>query len=465
MFKSLSKESVEEIKAAFEKMQTKVELLALLNRAIDLAYPPILRGSFELISLKDFDKVEDFLKPPKADSVPVRNNKNTITSRQLSYFSTSFGEKDKKRKRYTVFYIKKKSGTYREIKAPVWKLKLIQRAVAIILQSVYTVQEQAYGFVPGRSIVDNARQHAGASFILNIDLKDFFPSVYFKRVQKVLELPPFHLSGEKEPLAFMIANLCSEDGVLPQGAPTSPLLTNIICQRLDRRLQEFASVYKTTYTRYADDITFSSNDFVFTKRFKDKLEKILADERFTINQAKTRLQGKGYRQEVTGLTVNEKVNVNRWFLRSYRTMLHLFNKKGAAAALDFHFKRMPENIKLLKGRGNPHDTENYARNVILGKYNFIKMVVGVDNIIPPFELKGKGKKLKIDSVKSIIHLIRDPNLKTETETDKDVIEEAKQKSTENIQMINADVENILQTWENEGFDKAMDLLKENKDGQ
>jgi RNA-directed DNA polymerase len=387
--------------------------------------------------------------------------KKKITSKQLSYFSAAFTTDEKRRKRYTRFFIKKKSGKSREILAPIPKLKLIQRCINVMLYSVYIPQESAYGFVPGKSIFDNAKVHAGSAFVYNIDVQDFFPSIYFKRVKKVLELPPFNLTGEREPIAFMIANLCSENGVLPQGAPTSPFLTNIICQRLDRRLSEFAKKLNARYSRYADDITFSSNDFVFTKRFRDKLEKILMDERFTINPEKTRIQGKAYRQEVTGLTVNEKVNINRRFYRKYRTLVHLFKTKGPEAALGYHLMRMPLNLLSARSHKMDISVDDYIRSVILGKYLFIKMIKGTDAVKPPFEIK-PGKTRGIALGEALVRLDLKSisgNLKISNEEEKGQSgEESKIKT--NITQSDFPIDEILDIWEADGFEKAIDQFKQ-----
>ena len=141
---------------------------------------------------------------------------------------------------------------------------LILRYVNEIFKAVYTPSDYAMGFTEGRSVVTNANMHKGHNYILNIDLKDFFPSIHQARVWKRLQLKPLFF---KQPIANILAGLCSmkekaEDGsiryVLPQGAPTSPIITNMICDNLDRRLAGLAKRFGVVYSRYADDITFSS---------------------------------------------------------------------------------------------------------------------------------------------------------------------------------------------------------------
>jgi len=466
---------IKTIKEAFEKMHTKQDLLNLLNMVSEVQ-DVFTRNSFQnritIISLKDlFNDAEVILEP-----VLEKKRKQGITEKQLDFFSSSFDTKEKKRKRYSRFFIKKKSGDLREIKAPLPKLKEIQRALNVILQTVYKVQESAYGFVQGKNIADNARVHAGARFLLNVDIKDFFPSIYFKRIKIMLEKPPFLLTGHREPLSFLIANLCTEDGVLPQGAPTSPLLTNIICQRLDKRLQELAAQFNARYSRYADDISFSSNDYIFTKRFMQRLEKILKADRFEINPKKTRIQGKAFRQEVTGLTINEKVNVSRQFRRSYRTLLHLYHTKGPEKALEYYARRMPENIVLSKGIKKINNPRSYMKKVLSGKYYFMFMV-NRDLLLPhPFVKKTS----ETDQEKIILQLQdlidtkpqRDNGNKenqyynVSTQEIMDFISEesvlyspvAKGASRTNLSII----EEVLSVWENDnnGFKKAMEIIKQ-----
>lgn len=282
----------------------------------------------------------------------------------------------------------------------------------------------------------------------------------------MLGKPPFNLSVGKEPLAFLIANLCTEDGFLPQGAPTSPLFTNIICQRLDRRLQELAAQFKAVYSRYADDITFSADEYIFTRRFMERLEKILKDDRFEINPEKTRIQGKAFRQEVTGLTVNEKLNVSRRFYRSYRTLLHLYLSKGAVAALNYHRGRMPDSVVQAKMKKEIKNPETYMQNVIWGKYYFISMVKGKDNIPPPFERPinkirlGDGTYLSKPTKLYPSPKEADTIHQSAVVSDTSETYEASEKKTISGGSL---AEKVLTVWEMEweenGFEKAMALLK------
>lgn len=268
-------------------------------------------------------------------------------------------------KEYRYFEIPKKSGSTRSIHAPKRGLKRIQHLISELLQMLFEPDESVHGFVRERSIVSNAKEHLGAPFVLNVDLKDFFPSVNKGRVKAVLQLAPFEIPEEG---AELIARLCSFNGVLPQGSPASPVLTNVVCQRLDRRMNLFAIARGCVYTRYADDMTFSSDESVFDGKFFLKLEAIVREEGFRFNISKTRLLNKSTRQEVTGLVVNEKVNVPREFVNEIRAMLHNWETKG----LDFCQRK----LEMLKG--HPVESADFTR-VLEGKLMFLRMVRGVED--------------------------------------------------------------------------------------
>ena len=287
--------------------------------------------------------------------------------------------------RYREFYIPKRSGGRRRISAPrTGTYKYMLHALNLLLGSLYTPSLSAMGFAPGRSIVTGAEKHVGQHYVFNTDLRDFFPSVRRARVKARLLLPPFCFTEE---VAIAVAGLCTvrveapgDDGqparpiyVLPQGAPTSPLLTNAVCDRLDRRLTGLARRCGANYTRYADDITFSSphNLYVEGSAFRAELARILAVEGFEMNEAKTRVQRSGQRQEVTGLVVNRRVNVCRHYVRSLRAVLYVWRRYGydaALAALLRHDRVVPER----RGRRRLPD----LTRVIEGRLLFVRQVRG-----------------------------------------------------------------------------------------
>ena len=284
--------------------------------------------------------------------------------------------------RYRKFEIPKKSGGVRTIFAPNGNLKWMQLCLNEIFKALYTPSPYAMGFVEGRSIVNNAEKHLKQNYVFNIDLSDFFPSIDQARVWRRLQLPPFNFSKE---VANIIAGLCSiemkKDGdetppvksyKLPQGAPTSPLLTNAICDTLDRRLAGLAKRFGLRYTRYADDITFSSMHNVYQNGspFRIELERIISGQHFKINPKKTRLHHRGQRQEVTGLTVGEKINVCRSYVKDIRAILHIWGKYGINAAVAKFYPRYKAE------KGYLHKGEPNIANVISGKLCYLKMVKG-----------------------------------------------------------------------------------------
>ena len=257
----------------------------------------------------------------------VKNTEDdNITLDDLRYYSNP----NKTYKRYYTFAINKRNGAKRIIYSPHLILKRIQSRLNIIFKTLYIPSECATGFTLGRSVVTNAQKHTNKNYVFNIDLKDFFTNIPQSRIWKRLQLPPFNF---KMPVVNAIAGLCSiklfpseyteKDKicyVLPQGAPTSPILSNAICDTLDRRLNGLSKKFNATYTRYADDISFSSmhNIYNFDSEFIKELYRIIEEQGFTINHSKTRLQKLGSKQEVTGLTVCKKVNVSKKYIRSIR---------------------------------------------------------------------------------------------------------------------------------------------------
>jgi|GEM_PF-293121 len=460
---NIDQEYIEAIKDEFERICSKEDLLRLINQV-----KPLFYGE---------------------KTVP-------LDLRQLTWYVSPNINKY----RYTEFKIPKKSGAFRTIHAPVSGLKAIQKALSFILQCVFEPHNASTGFVKGKSIVDNAKIHAGSNYVYNIDLKDFFPSIDQARIWKCLQLRPFNLVDSKisfregytfrtgvrkfvtdslevinyritggrllliddkkgyfnkfktrltghiidpakaehsamltDPelrklkkeykksvndiltkealkyihidegtkkqmrpsrleLANVIASLCcmqmeverrDSDGswikvsknVLPQGAPTSPVLTNIVCQRLDYLLTGIAKRFGLKYSRYADDITFSSmhNVYQLSGEFVNELHRIIREQGFQINEKKTRLQKQGYRQEVTGLVVNQTVNVQKRYIKQVRLWLYYWERYGYNRANSFFTEQYVNNKGYLNKR-NPG-----MANVISGKLNYLKMVKGAEN--------------------------------------------------------------------------------------
>lgn len=246
---------------------------------------------------------------------------------------------------YRSFYIKKRSGGSRLIEEPKQQVKLLQqKALEFFSQFALNERPCVHGFVKQRSIVTNAQVHSERrpTFVLNIDLKDFFPSITFVRVRGLLQKPPFRFSFS---VATVFAHLCTHAGKLPQGASTSPFISNLICRSMDRDLMALAKRHHCTYTRYADDMTFSFsvrsaanlpiNICTFdggVASVGEELLSIIKSHSFDINGAKTRISSRHSRQEVTGLTINKFPNVPRQFIDSVRGALHAWKVYGYAAA-------------------------------------------------------------------------------------------------------------------------------------
>lgn len=283
-------------------------------------------------------------------------------------------------KRYATFEIKKKSGKTRVIHSPTSGLKSILKCFSYVLESVYEPHPAAMGFVPGKSVVDNAQKHLSMQHVYNIDLQDFFHTFDRNRVKMGIWRNLFKLEKDKEELAFFLAALCTHpieiNGevkiVLPQGSPVSPVLTNMLCVSLDRRLQGLAKRYRIRYSRYADDITFSSNRNVFMEtEFQQELHRIIEeDQKLKINPDKTRLQKRGYRQEVTGVIVNKKPNVHRKYVKQVRMWIYYIEKYGQQKAEQLF------RADYIRDKGHVKNLSNPMFSVLMGKLQYLKMVKG-----------------------------------------------------------------------------------------
>lgn len=468
---------IDNIKNAFQEMQNSEDLLKVMNYAKRIIYG---------------EKFHPFtLKQIKAYTNPLKRNKS-----------------------YKSFNIKKKSGTERIINAPNNGLMAIQKVLNYIFQCIYEPHQSAYGFVQNRSIVDNAKLHVSKRYVYNIDLKDFFSSIDQARVWACFQLPPFNLNGKKliygnhikwndfktniigseEPLTVykkngraytntpvgmlivaqnfdknkeryiifgdentktkngkslagtmwlsntipfssnldvcnILSALCCTEmeverknennqwetvrkSVLPQGAPTSPTITNIICQRLDFILTGVAKRFGLTYSRYADDITFSSMHNVYNAEsdFIKELHRVIANQNFNIKESKTRLQKDGYKKEVTGLIVNEKVNVPKRYIKQLRMWLYYWETYEYSKASQLF------NKQYLAEKGDNNVT---MENVLGGKLEYLKMVKGADN--------------------KLYQSLNSRFIKLAGETNK--------------------IDSLLNIWENQGINKALDFFQ------
>ena len=299
-------------------------------------------------------------------------------------------------KRYVQFEIPKRTGGRRQISAPIAPLKDVQQHLNFVLQAVYDPKPTTHGFTIARSIVTNARWHAQKPFVFNIDLEDFFPSINFGCVRGMFMARPYNSDPA---VATVLAQICCWKNELPQGAPTSPVVSNMLCARLDDELQRLAREQGWVYTRYADDLTFSifeapwSMNMVYLQdRHKnpfpiafanaiqkrnqlrahpgDELHQVISSNGFEINRKKVRLQVNWQQQVVTGLVTNRFPNVPRTYVRQVRAMLHAWEKFGHEAAEKEYYEKYSSKHR------DPSKAHPPFRQVVKGKIQFLGMVRG-----------------------------------------------------------------------------------------
>lgn len=301
---------------------------------------------------------EDISSLATAMGIPLQTLRYLLFHREVSRQSHYFN-----------FEIPKKSGGSRRISAPKKQLKQLQVWVLKNILSRMGATEEAHGFIRNRSIVTNARLHVGSDIIVNIDLKDFFPSIHFGRVKGL-----FCSLGYSEQQATVFALICTcapaqeveMDGVkyfvhqgrriLPQGSPASPAISNLIAYKLDKKIKGLTQLLGFAYSRYADDLSFSADkeQELQLPKLIGCLKAIVRSEGFEVHPNKTHIMRKGNRQEVTGIVVNEKPAVSRQKLHRFRALLHNLLMNGWK---DQHWGQAPNLI---------HAVEGYIR--------FIKMV-------------------------------------------------------------------------------------------
>ena len=285
-----------------------------------------------------------------------------ITVNELRFLA--FDRKTSSVSHYVSFRVPKKTGGLRQLSAPMPRLKAAQHWVLRnILEKVET-HDCAHGFRAGRSIVTNARPHVGAETVVNLDLQDFFPSIGYRRVKGL-----FHALGYSEAAATIFGLLCTQPATeeveldgrryfvatgerhLPQGAPTSPAVTNLLCRRLDRRLLKVADELGFIYTRYADDLSFSASgeSLRHLGSLLERVKAVVTHEGFSVHPDKTRVLRRSRQQEVTGVVVNSKPNISRRELKRFRATLYQIEKDGPAGK---RWGRSPDVIASLQGYAN-----------------------------------------------------------------------------------------------------------------
>lgn len=246
---------------------------------------------------------------------------------------------------YKEFDIPKKKKGVRHICQPSARLRMIQHRLLNFLQIYYSILKPdcTHGFVrkitkkqAPSSIVENAKPHVNKQFVLQIDIQDFFTLISAQSIAEMFMSEYFRFSPN---VSNILTHIVCYKKSLPMGAPTSPTLSNFICLQLDNQLQAFAQQYDMSYTRYADDITFSSNNANIYEAL-EQITSIVESHGFTINPSKTRIRTSAIRQMVTGIVVNKKLNVPRTFYKQTRAMLHDAYTNGIDEAAK-HFLQMP----------------------------------------------------------------------------------------------------------------------------
>lgn len=302
-----------------------------------------------------------------------------IDLKNLTYIVYKIPDNEK----YEIFPIPKKGGGQRQICKPLPRLHNLQRKIKDYLLTFYISKPCSFGFEINRDIKQNALRHVKSRLVLNIDIEDFFGSINFGRIYGLLQSAPFNFDAKA---AAAIAKAVTFNNKLPQGAPTSPILSNMIARRLDNKLLSLASTTKSFYTRYVDDITFSTtlpefdNKIILRDNFPNielspHLIDILCREGFRINRHKTRLLNGNMRKEVTGITINEFPNVKRNYINSVFGMIYSWKKFGYENAQAAYC------AKYLNMRGGSGIKAKSYRSVIVGRISYIAHIRGWDDVV------------------------------------------------------------------------------------
>ncbi len=307
--------------------------------------------------MKDFTNkyILDSLKLPIIENLDDLEESISINKKLLYFLS-----KESNLKKYNTFYINKKNGNRREINEPVYSLKIIQKWILENILYNMKLSKNSFGFQNsnlGSPLVENAKIHKDNDFILKMDLKDFYPSI--KR-DKVFYL--FKNVGYNNYISNVLTNLCTYKDTLPQGAVTSPYISNLICYKLDYRIDKYCVKREISYTRYADDLMFSGNNRDVLRRIYGMIIKILKDEGFKINKDKTFFMTPKGRKKIIGITVNDKlIKAPKQMKRLVRSMIH-----NAIVSCDY------SKIDIIRGYIAYIDSveKGYKDNIILYINNF-----------------------------------------------------------------------------------------------
>ena len=261
--------------------------------------------------------------------------------------------------RYRTFYIPKANGESRRVDEPVEKLKTVQHWILRHILDKLALHRCVQGFRRHRSILTNARKHLLRQVVVRIDLQDFFPTLTFRQARRV-----FLRAGYPFTVANTLANLCSREGVLPIGAPTSPALANQISRRLDNRLWLLGKNSGFRYSRYADDLVVSSSN----RRFPSLvpfLKQVITEEGLRVNERKLCIVRRNSCQKVTGIVVNRKPNVARDQFKWIRAVVYNCRKNGAQA----EFEKWRDHMAKA-GKETPDSLDTFRRQ-LAGRIAFV----------------------------------------------------------------------------------------------
>ncbi|MCD4675709.1 MAG: retron St85 family RNA-directed DNA polymerase [Desulfobacula sp.] len=373
-----------------------------------------------ILTVSQFEEFMESIKPPLSseDIEFQRKHFEKLTYNKLPYFfnvdhlanSIGFSSPQlhlfisNKRVAYSTFKLPKKNRGFRLIDAPSKDMKIVQRWILDNILYKLNVGEYAHGFVPGKSIATNASIHVAQDLVLGIDLKDFFPSITLGRV-----IGLFRGIGYNEEIAHALGELCTFNWKLPQGAPTSPMISNLIAWNIDIKLSGFCKKRNLNYSRYADDITISGGKRL--PKYKTLIFRKIEEEGFSINWEKVRLHDRGSSQRVTGLVVNDKVTLGRKKKKTLRAIVHNIVKNG------------PETEN--------RENEPFFKEKIFGQLAFAKMIEPdfADSLLDSLKhvdwnsydkkltglIEGELSVRSLEKKKYCIPVVEDQDIKSETD--------------------------------------------------
>jgi len=243
------------------------------------------------------------------DDFSILTHISKYTIYQLSFNSGNY---------YKTYNVKKKSGKQRTISQPSRKLKGLQSWILVNILNKVKVSSSCKGFEKNSSTLDNALPHKGSNTVLTLDLKDFFPSITSKKVYNI-----FKTLGYNSRIGTILTNICTYKKFLPQGSPCSPKLANLVTWRLDLRIQGYVGRRGINYTRYADDLTFSSLSPAKVVKILPMVKHIIQNENFEVNNSKTRIAGSSRAKVVTGLVISDdSIGIGKQKYKKLRSKIH-----------------------------------------------------------------------------------------------------------------------------------------------